>query len=135
MNPNLGFKNYLNISSNSSARTYTFQIQPISACCLTRLATRLRESRVKFLRAGVFVRTRCYNLTAKEVAALQIPCGGGCIIWCCHLPPPIVWYGPKVCTTLFKALGSTIFCVVLKDAHRIFQVASYQTLLKYAFKA
>ena len=78
---------------------------------------------MKFLRAGVFVRTRCYNLTAKEVAALQIPCGGVALYGVVTPHHPLqVWYGPKVCTTLFKALGSTILCVVLKDAHRIFQV-------------
>ena len=53
LNLNLGFNNYLNISRNSSTRT--LQIQPISA------STRLRESRERFLRPGVFVRTRWYT--------------------------------------------------------------------------
>ena len=36
-NPNIGSKNYLNISRSSSA--HTLQIQPISACWLTSIAT------------------------------------------------------------------------------------------------
>ena len=52
LNPTLGFKSYLNIARNSSARM--LRIQPISVtqCCMTRQQVS-RESPVKFLKAGV----------------------------------------------------------------------------------
>ena len=55
-----------------------------------------------------------FALVADYVSYVQFHCRGSCsfanslwgdcIIWCCHSPPPIVWYGPCVCTTCKEEL-------------------------------